>query len=265
VVRVLQEPRPCGASATWPTTGPTSSWLPNVGRGVGAGAGTTAGIGAGAFLGGLRNASMGAYWSRVPGTQAMPTIWVYELEKRVRAGTLSREDAIGIFSTAVLGAQAQGFKPTGDRMSLVHKSATDFLGNAEAVYFAKKKKAADAAADAHAGHDANAPNANAPAERVTGEELDRRRREFDKMRSEIWKEEARRNPEKYSHEQLQQMQQGKVPKGSDGEPMEIHHTKPLSEGGTNTWDNFEIMTHTAHRRKPNFKPNHPNLPRGRSK
>ena len=85
---------------------------------------------------------MGAYWSRVPGVQAMPQIWVYELEKRVRAGTLSREDAIGTFNTAVLGAEAQGFKPTGGTMSAVHKSATDFLGKAEQVYFARKKKQA---------------------------------------------------------------------------------------------------------------------------
>ena len=55
---------------------------------------------------------MGTYWSRVPGTQAMPSIWVYELEKRVRAGKLSRDDATQIFNTAVLGAEAQGFKPT---------------------------------------------------------------------------------------------------------------------------------------------------------
>jgi hypothetical protein len=83
---------------------------------------------------------MGAYWSHIPGTQAMPSIWVYELEKRVRAGKLSREDAIGIFNTAVLGAEAQGFNPTGRTNSAVHKSATDFLGKAEAVYFAKKKQ-----------------------------------------------------------------------------------------------------------------------------
>jgi hypothetical protein len=83
---------------------------------------------------------MGAYWSHIPGTQAMPQIWVYELEKRVRAGTLSREDAIGIFNTAALGAEAQSFKPTGGASSAVHKSATDFLDKAEAVYFARKKK-----------------------------------------------------------------------------------------------------------------------------
>ena len=61
-------------SATWPATGPTSSWLPNVGSGAGAAAGAAAGIGAGAFLGGLRNGSMGAFWGRVPGVQAMPQI-----------------------------------------------------------------------------------------------------------------------------------------------------------------------------------------------
>ena len=121
-------------SSTWPTMGPASSWLPKIGSGVAAGAGVAAGIGAGAFLGGLRNASMGAYWARVPGTQAMPSIWVYELEKRVRAGTLSREDAIGIFNTAVLGAEAQGFKPAGGTMSLVHKSVVDFLTKAEGHY-----------------------------------------------------------------------------------------------------------------------------------
>jgi hypothetical protein len=131
-------------SSTWPTTGSASSWLPKVGSGAGAGAAAAVGIGAGGFLGALRNGSMGMYWARMPGVQAMPRIWVYELEKRVQAGKLSREDAIGIFNTAVLGAEAQGFKPTGDTMSAVHKSAVDFLGQAEAVYFAKrsKKKAA---------------------------------------------------------------------------------------------------------------------------
>jgi hypothetical protein len=83
---------------------------------------------------------MGAYWSRVPGVNAMPQIWVYELEKRVRAGTLSRDDAVQIFNTAVLGAEAQGFKPAGGTMSAVHNSAVDFLAKAEAVYFARKKQ-----------------------------------------------------------------------------------------------------------------------------
>jgi hypothetical protein len=99
-----------------------------------------ASIGAAGFAAALRNASMIRYWERVPATQAMPQQWAYELEKRVRAGTLSREDAIGIFSAAVLGAQAQGFKPTGNIMSAVHKSTMDFLGKAEEVYFARKRE-----------------------------------------------------------------------------------------------------------------------------
>jgi hypothetical protein len=246
-------------SATWPTTGPTSSWLPKVGSGVGAGAGAAAGIGAGAFLGGLRNASMGAYWARVPGTQAMPSIWVYELEKRVRDGSLSRQDAIGIFNTAVLGAEAQGFKPTGGTMSAVHKSATDFLGRADAVYFARKKKAAEAGGKTDAG------NAEAKPERVTGEALAKARKEFERMKPELWKQEAEKNPDKYTPEQLDSIRQGKTPKDSDGKPLEIHHKKPLSEGGTNTYDNFQFGTREDHRIGTNFKKNHPNLPRGRNK
>lgn len=130
-------------TTTWPTHGQASSWLPKVGSGTGTGAnvGAAAGVVAGGLLGGLRNASMGTYWGQIPSAKAMPQIWAYELEKRVRAGTLSHDDAVQIFNTAVLGAEAQGFKPTGGAMSAVHKSATDFLGKAEAVYFARKKKA----------------------------------------------------------------------------------------------------------------------------
>lgn len=40
----------------------------------------------------------------------------------------------------MLGAEAQGFEPKGDHMALVHKSAVDFMGKAEAIYFARKKK-----------------------------------------------------------------------------------------------------------------------------
>lgn len=72
--------------ATWPSAGPASSMLPQIGSGAAKGVGAAAGIGAGAFLGALRNGSMGAYWARIPGAEAMPQIWVYELEKRVRAG-----------------------------------------------------------------------------------------------------------------------------------------------------------------------------------
>jgi hypothetical protein len=81
----------------------------------------------------------------------MRYIWVSDRERRVRAGALSREDAIEIFDAAVRGAGGQGFKPAGGMMPAVHKSATDFLRNAEAVYFARRKKAADCDSDQRAG------------------------------------------------------------------------------------------------------------------
>jgi hypothetical protein len=128
------------ASPTWPNSGSLPSWLPKVEVRPGTDARAAAGIYFGAIAGALRNASMGAYWARMPGRQAMPYIWVSDLQKRVDAGKLSLEDAKAIFATAVLGADAQGFTPAGDRNSLVHKSALDFLRKAEAIYFARKKQ-----------------------------------------------------------------------------------------------------------------------------
>ena len=136
-------------------------------------------------------------------------------------------------------------------MSAVHNSATDFLGKAEAVYFARKKKSADA------------EGAKAKPERVTGDALDKARREFEGMKSRLWKEEAQEHPRNYTPEQLASMREGKTPKDSDGKPLEIHHRRPLSEGGTNTHDNLQFGTRDDHRIGPNFKKNHPNLPRGR--
>jgi hypothetical protein len=125
---------PWSLQATVPMTTPWNPALPS-GRGhAGAAVGPAARVAAGGLLGGLNNASMGAYWSRVPGAQAMPAIWQHELDKRVRAGTLSRKDATGIFNTALLGAQAQRFAPTGGTMSAVHQSAVDFLAKAEGHY-----------------------------------------------------------------------------------------------------------------------------------
>jgi hypothetical protein len=246
---------PGAAAPTRPAVGPLSPALPNIG-GAAAAAGAAAGIAAGGLLGGLANASMGAYWQREPAVQAMPKIWAYELKKRVDDGTLSREDANGILATAIAGADAQGFAPTGNTISAIQNSAADFLKSAEAVYFARKKKAAEAKGTADAEQAAPKP------ERVTGEELAKRRREFEGMKSQLWKDEAVKNPEKYSHEQLGRMRSGKAPDGPDGKRMEIHHKKPLSDGGTNTHDNFEFTTQTEHRLGPNLKKNHPNLPRG---
>ncbi len=119
------------STSTWTSAGSLPSWLPKVGVRPGTSAAAAAGIVFGAIADALRNAGMGAYWGRMPPKQAMPYVWVWELERRVRAGTLSRDDAREIFNTAVLGADAQGFIPTGDRNSAVHRSAADFLAKAE--------------------------------------------------------------------------------------------------------------------------------------
>jgi hypothetical protein len=124
---------------------------------------------------------MVSYWSRVPGTQAMPNIWVYELEKRVRAGQLSHEDAVGIFNTAMAGAEAQEFKPTGDTSAAVHKSSVDFLGKAETVYFAKKKKKTESPAASRPGAYRNSGGRVFPTEKnsgLTGEALRKQQEGF---------------------------------------------------------------------------------------
>ena len=68
------------------------------------------------------------------------------------------------------------------------------------------------------------------------------------------------NAANYSDDQLARMSRGQAPVGSDGYSMEIHHTIPLAEGGTNTMDNFQFLTRTDHRLGDNYKLNHPNLP-----
>ena len=71
------------------------------------------------------------------------------------------------------------------------------------------------------------------------------RKEFEKVRREYWKREARENPDKYSPEDLERMRQGKAPI-RDGESMHLNHKKPLSEGGTNCLENLEPMPFTTH-------------------
>jgi len=96
--------------------------------------------------------------------------------------------------------------------------------------------------------------------RVTGDDLEAARREFENVKPKFWKHEAETNPGAYSAENLARMRQGKAPIGNDGHPMELHHIKPLAEGGTNTFDNLRSMTRTEHRLGDNYKLNHPNLP-----
>ena len=97
--------------------------------------------------------------------------------------------------------------------------------------------------------------------RVSGAELAEKRAEFNRMKPEIWKQEAATNPGKYSQENLERMRQGGALKDSNGVSMEIHHKIPLASGGTNEPSNFSIMTKDQHRLGPNFKANHPDLPR----
>jgi RHS repeat-associated protein len=96
--------------------------------------------------------------------------------------------------------------------------------------------------------------------RVTGAKLKELRTEFQRVKSQFWKHEAASNTSKYTPENLARMQKGKPPIGPDGHPMELHHIRPLTEGGTNDFSNLQIMNRTDHRLGPNFKSNHPNLP-----
>lgn len=99
--------------------------------------------------------------------------------------------------------------------------------------------------------------------RVTSEALTAARREFNAVtRPAFWKQEAARNAANYSPENLRRMAKGKAPIGPDGNPMELHHKKPLSQGGTNSFDNLEPLTRTQHRLGENFRKRHPNGPPG---
>jgi hypothetical protein len=129
------------ASVVPPTFDQTRSWSKGADAGSRLDVGRVVGPAIKVISHADRNAKMVDYWSHLTGAEAMPRIWDYELEKRVRSGTLSRLDADNIKKTAAAGAQAQGFLPTGTTSAEVHKSAVDFLGQAEAVYFARKRQA----------------------------------------------------------------------------------------------------------------------------
>jgi hypothetical protein len=103
-------------------------------------------------------------------------------------------------------------------------------------------------------------SAHQPPSRVSGEELSKLRREFEAIKSKFWKNEAATNERAYSTENIARMRKGKPPIGPDGHPLELHHQKPLAEGGSNSFDNLEILTRTGHRLGDSYKKNHPNLP-----
>lgn len=56
------------------------------------------------------------------------------------------------------------------------------------------------------------------------------------------------------------MRKGKAAIGDDGFSMELHHKKPLANGGTNDFSNIQVMTRSSHRLGENYKRNHPDLP-----
>ncbi|WP_306818569.1 HNH endonuclease signature motif containing protein [Archangium lipolyticum] len=96
--------------------------------------------------------------------------------------------------------------------------------------------------------------------RVSGDELEKLRKEFEAVKSKFWKHEAEARPGVYSPENVARMKQGKPPIGSDGFPMELHHKVPLAEGGSNAFENLVPLTRTEHRLGLSYKLNHPNLP-----
>jgi len=109
-------------------------------------------------------------------------------------------------------------------------------------------------------HGSGSESAPPRSSRVSGEELSKLRREFEATKSKFWKSEAATNERAYSTENVARMRNGKPPIGPDGHPLELHHKKPLAEGGSNSFDNLEILTRTGHRLGDNYKKNHPNLP-----
>jgi hypothetical protein len=117
-----------------------------------------------------------------------------------------------------------------------------------------------AAAEAAAVERAAARSAAQSGTRVTGDALKAARAEFNSVKPAYWRNEAATNPGAWSTENLARMKGGKAPIGSDGFPMELHHSTPLAEGGTNAFSNLKPLTRSEHRLGPNYKLNHPNLP-----
>jgi RHS repeat-associated protein len=74
---------------------------------------------------------------------------------------------------------------------------------------------------------------------------------FKSEREAYWKTEAKNNPSSYNASNLERMNKGRAPIGSDGNPMELHHIDRTPEGG------IKPMTRTDHRLGENYKLNHP--------
>lgn len=76
---------------------------------------------------------------------------------------------------------------------------------------------------------------------------------FAKERKAYWKNEANNNADKYTPADIAKMTRGRAPTGSDGHPMELHHSNGTPEGGV------KPITRTEHRLGDNYKRNHPHL------
>jgi RHS repeat-associated protein len=120
-------------------------------------------------------------------------------------------------------------------------------------------RVADRAVDA-VRHTENGSSVATGGVRISGDALAAARREFETVKPKFWRNEASANPGAWSADDLARMKKGKAPIGSDGFPMELHHKKPLAEGGGNALDNLVPLTRSDHRLGDNYKRNHPNLP-----
>ncbi len=96
----------------------------------------------------------------------------------------------------------------------------------------------------------------APARRVTGQSLADLRARFESaVKPAYWKEYARQIDEQVvtspfgrGESNLARMRKGLPPLGPDGRPVQLHHRRPLSRGGTNDFDNLVPINQTTHQR-----------------
>lgn len=104
-----------------------------------------------------------------------------------------------------------------------------------------------------------------PAPRVTGQALIVLRAEFEQVtKPGYWREYvgqidegAIANPFGRGEANLSRMRQGLPPIGPDGKSVPLHHIRPLSRGGTNSFDNLVPFNQTTHQRYTKLLHNEP--------
>ncbi|NOT01738.1 MAG: hypothetical protein HOP29_14040 [Phycisphaerales bacterium] len=193
------------------------------------------------------------------------TIGEYYGERAAMAGRVGAAIGFGIQAAQVLGYAALSFLPGGQAVLLGIKIASgdfqlsDLLTLIPGGAMARLSGAGGIGYSLFAGYNKAqaAYNKASRAIRVTGAALARLRQEFNRLKGAFWRYEAQTKSGSYSAQQLERMRQGKAPLGADGHPMEVHHKTPLSQGGSNSFDNLQPMTKTQHRLEGNYGPNHP--------